>query len=169
MSDDRKTLTAWGDDVALMGPEAPKWDGHIKHLVEYLLTVYERFGNTAVTANLQWGASALWKRDEQAEQIADLQSRLSAAEARIKEIEDAALPLMDECGVRATNMADLAECLANELKLRLASEADAERCREFVRAVYVDKDESFDAYDEECMRDELDRRIAARASGEGAK
>ena len=53
----RDQLEAWSDDTCLIGPEAPKNDGHIKHLICYLMTVYERFGNTAVTAQLQWGAA----------------------------------------------------------------------------------------------------------------
>lgn len=74
----RPTVTAWGGDVALLGPEAPKSDGSIKHLIAYLLTVYERFGNTTVTFNLKWGASALWKRDEQAKRIEELEAAQSA-------------------------------------------------------------------------------------------
>lgn len=69
---ERTPLTAWGDDVPLRGEGTPQNDGSIRHLIEYLLTVYERFGNTTVTASLQWGASALWKRDELAEQLAQV-------------------------------------------------------------------------------------------------
>ena len=82
-------LTAWGDDVALLGPNAPKDDGKIKHLIEYLLTVYERFGNTRVTfKGIQWGASALWKDDEQEKRIAELEAKLAAASARSAEPHD---------------------------------------------------------------------------------
>lgn len=82
-------LVAWGDDVALRGPDAPKDNGQIKFLIEYLLTVYKRFGNTAVTFNLglQWGATALWKRDEQRERIEELESALLAAQAKIGVVE----------------------------------------------------------------------------------
>lgn len=72
------TLQPWADDVPLRGERAPKNDGQIKHLIEYLLTVHKRFGNTAVTTSLQWGATALWKRDEQAKRIAELEEQLAA-------------------------------------------------------------------------------------------
>lgn len=74
----KEALKAWGDDVALRGPDAPKNDGSIKHLIEYLLTVYERFGNTCVTTNLQWGATALHKLSEERERIAELEAQLAA-------------------------------------------------------------------------------------------
>ena len=91
MAEERRTpLEAWGEDVPLRGPDAPKNDGKIKHLIEYLLTVYERFGNTAVTADLQWGASALHKRDEQKERIAELEARLSTPSAN-------AASVIEEC------------------------------------------------------------------------
>ena len=87
MSDKRKTLTAWDDDTALQGPNAPKNDGHIEHLIRYLLTVYDRFGNTAITCDckLQWGATALWKRDEQKKRITDLERDLAAAQEQLSE------------------------------------------------------------------------------------
>ena len=65
-----------------MGPNAPKWNGQIEHLIRYLLTVYKRIGNTAITADLQWGASALHKRDEQKERIEQLERALAAAVAQ---------------------------------------------------------------------------------------
>lgn len=75
-------LEAWGDDVPLRGEGTPQNDGSIQHLIEYLLTVYKRFGNTCVTASLQWGAAAMWKRDELAEQLAQIvEGRGSAEEA----------------------------------------------------------------------------------------
>lgn len=78
----RDAPKAWGDDVALLGPNAPRNDGKIKHLIEYLLTVYDRFGNTVVTTKgLQWGSSALWKMDEQAKRIEELESELAAVRA----------------------------------------------------------------------------------------
>ena len=48
----------------------------LKHLIEYLLTVYKRFGNTTVTFSLQWGADALCKQDAQKERIASLEQEL---------------------------------------------------------------------------------------------
>ena len=87
----REPLKAWGDDVALNGPEVPRNTGQIKWLIEYLLTTYERFGNTAVTFTLQWGATALWKRDEQAKRIAELEEQLAAPRAEVGTQREAAL------------------------------------------------------------------------------
>ncbi len=80
----KEPLSAWSDDTALMGPEAPKWDGRIEHLIRYLLTVHKRFGNTTVTASLQWGASALWKRNDQSERIATLEQQNAELVAALK-------------------------------------------------------------------------------------
>lgn len=71
-------LKPWADDVALRGPNAPKNDGSVEHLIRYLLSVHQRFGNTCITCNLQWGAAALWKRDEQRLQL------IAAREALVK-------------------------------------------------------------------------------------
>lgn len=75
-----EALQPWADDVALRGPNMPKNDGHIKYLIEYLLTVYKRFGNTAVTNDLQWGAAALHTRDRQKDRIAELEALQSATQ-----------------------------------------------------------------------------------------
>ena len=75
---DQSKLVAWSDDTALMGPEAPKWNGQIEHLICYLLTVHKRFGNTRITANLQWGATAMWKQDELREKNVELERTLAA-------------------------------------------------------------------------------------------
>ena len=72
-------LKPW--DGPLRGPDAPKDDGHIEHLIRYLLTVHKRFGNTCITTDLQWGAVALHKRDAQKLRIGELE----------KQIEDAAV------------------------------------------------------------------------------
>ena len=79
----KATLQPWGDDVALRGKDAPKNDGLIKHLIEYLLTVYKRFGNTAITCDLQWGSAAMWKRDERQERIAELEASLKALRSAV--------------------------------------------------------------------------------------
>jgi hypothetical protein len=73
--------------VPLRGEGAPKNNGQIKHLIEYLLTVYKRFGNTAVTCDLQWGAVALHKRDAQKERIEQLEAALREL-VRLKELKD---------------------------------------------------------------------------------
>jgi len=83
---DRPMPKPWGDDVALRGPDAPKNNGQIKHLIEYLLTVYKRFGNTAVTCDLQWGASALWKRDELTSELTEARTQLAERDATIAQL-----------------------------------------------------------------------------------
>lgn len=87
MSEKGYLLTAWDDDVALMGPDAPKWNGQIEHLIRYLLTVYRRFGNTAITADLQWGASALHKQDAQKYDIAYLEATVENLMREKEELE----------------------------------------------------------------------------------
>lgn len=82
---EQKHLTAWSDDTALMGPEAPKWNGQIEHLIQYLLTVHKRFGNTCITADLQWGATAMWKRDAKQERIVELEAQLLALREQVGE------------------------------------------------------------------------------------
>jgi hypothetical protein len=68
-------LKPWSGDTPLRGPEAPENDGHIEHLIQYLLSIHERFGNTAVTCDLQWGATALHKRDAQKKLIEEILDR----------------------------------------------------------------------------------------------
>jgi erythromycin esterase-like protein len=80
MTTNHEELKAWDDDTALMGPNAPKWNGHIEHLICYLLTVHKRFGNTCITANLQWGATAMWKRDEMTERATATEAKLATVE-----------------------------------------------------------------------------------------
>lgn len=60
LADEVKSIPkAWPDDVPLAGPNRPANDGTTAWLIGYLLTVLKRFGNTCVTADLQWGATAL--------------------------------------------------------------------------------------------------------------
>jgi hypothetical protein len=77
-------LKPWADDVALRGPDAPKNDDMIEHLICYLLTVHKRFGNTCVTNNLQWGAAAMHKRDPYLERIEELSKALTAIKQAAK-------------------------------------------------------------------------------------
>jgi hypothetical protein len=66
-----RALAPWADDVPLMGEGVPKDTGQIDWLIQYLLTVYKRFGNTAVVVDrLRWGACALHARSEAPEVIA---------------------------------------------------------------------------------------------------
>lgn len=81
---EREPLKPWADDVPLRGPDAPRNTGKLKHLIEYMLTVYERFGDTSVTCSLQWGSSALHKRDAQAERIAELEQKLASLASETK-------------------------------------------------------------------------------------
>ena len=94
---DQSKLVAWSDDTALMGPEAPKWNGQIEHLICYLLTVHKRFGNTCITANLQWGATAMWKQDELREMV---KRRIAAAAVKQRELETAQMELFNEAILR---------------------------------------------------------------------
>ena len=76
----------FNDDVALCGPGAPEAT-QIFDLLRYCATVWHRFGNTAVTFNLKWGATALWARDKQANEIVELQAenaRLAAIVAKLR-------------------------------------------------------------------------------------
>ena len=75
MKTETENLMPFDANTALMGPDTPEWDGHIEQLIRYLLTVHKRFGNTKITADLQWGSLALHKRDEQKVEIADLRER----------------------------------------------------------------------------------------------
>lgn len=65
-------------------------------------------------------AADSYKEEKNAEK-----SRADGLAERVKLIEDAALPLMDECGVRATNMADLGRCLVDETRIRIKAEQRA--------------------------------------------
>lgn len=81
-----ETPEAWDDDVPLRGPDMPEDDGHIRYLIEYLLTVHKRFGNTTVTfdCDLQWGAAALHKWDAQKERIDALERELAERTEALK-------------------------------------------------------------------------------------
>lgn len=73
----RAPLRPWADGVPLMGPDVPEDNGQIVHLIRYLVTVYERFGDTRVREDitLSWGATALHKCDAQKAEIARLNDR----------------------------------------------------------------------------------------------
>ena len=61
-------------EVACAGPEAPEC-GQIDDLIRLLVTIRERFGNTAVRYRVQWGANALWIEDAQKQEITKLKQR----------------------------------------------------------------------------------------------
>lgn len=50
----------YADGVAILGETAPPPPDRIDELLRYLATVRKRFGNTAVSYRVRWGASALW-------------------------------------------------------------------------------------------------------------
>ena len=85
-----KLILPWAGDVALMGPDTPPDNGMLAHLIQYLVTVRERFGNTMVREDitLQWGSSALWKADSQKAEIVALQAKLKAAEKAVEEFRE---------------------------------------------------------------------------------
>lgn len=67
-------------DVACAGPTAPKCE-QIDDLIRLLVTIRERWGNTAIRYSVQWGASALWAEDAQKRQIDRLTKKLAKARA----------------------------------------------------------------------------------------
>lgn len=65
-------LKPWSGDTPLGTEGMPKNTGKIDWLIQYLLTVRRRFGNTCVTfEDIRWGASALWELDRREKQAAE--------------------------------------------------------------------------------------------------
>jgi hypothetical protein len=62
-------------DVACAGPNAPKCE-RIDDLIKLLVTIRERWGNTAIGYRVQWGGTALWVEDAQKQEIAKLKKKL---------------------------------------------------------------------------------------------
>lgn len=86
---------AYAADVALLGPDAPPID-RVEDLIRYLLTVQERFGNTAVTCNLAFGSCALNAKDDQARQIESLRRIVGAV---VRNLSNCEFPTRgDDCG-----------------------------------------------------------------------
>lgn len=69
--------------MACAGPTAPKCD-QIDELIKLLVTIRERFGNTAVKYRVQWGANDLWAEDEQKREIDRLKKRLKKLKSQVK-------------------------------------------------------------------------------------
>jgi hypothetical protein len=63
------------DGVACAGPTAPDCD-RIDDLLRLLVTIRERWGNTAVRYRFQWGAAALWAEDGQKKELAKLKAKI---------------------------------------------------------------------------------------------
>lgn len=79
-------IQPFGSDIACAGPTAPDCE-QIDDLIKLLVTIRERYGNTAVRYRISWGASALWAEDAQKKEIATLTksvARLKAKLARVR-------------------------------------------------------------------------------------
>ena len=68
-------------DVACAGPTAPKCE-QIDDLIKLLVTIRERWGNTAIRYRVQWGGSALWAEDAQKKEIASLKKKLAKLKSK---------------------------------------------------------------------------------------
>jgi hypothetical protein len=64
-------IEPYPSDVACAGPKAPKCE-QIDDLIKLLVTIRERWGNTAVKYRVTWGGNALWVEDEHKRTIAEL-------------------------------------------------------------------------------------------------
>jgi hypothetical protein len=71
--------------VAVAGPTAPVCD-QIDDLIRLLVTIRERWGNTAVKYRVSWGASALWAEDAMRREIETLKAKLKRVQARNKKL-----------------------------------------------------------------------------------
>lgn len=77
-------IEPFADDVALLGPTAPAIH-QIDDLIQHLVTIRHRFGNTAVNFRLRWGSSALWATAE-AEKLVQFVDELRKDEGDAVEI-----------------------------------------------------------------------------------
>lgn len=73
-------VESWPGDVACSGPSAPKCK-QIDDLIKLLVTIRERFGNTAIKYDVKWGSYALWVADAQRIEIEKLKMKIK----RLKE------------------------------------------------------------------------------------
>lgn len=74
-------------EVACTGLTAPKCE-QIDELIRLLVTIRERWGNTAVRYNIQWGGTALWAEDAQKEEIERLKKRVERLKNRVKRLKE---------------------------------------------------------------------------------
>ena len=74
-----------GRDVACAGPNAPACE-QIDDLIKLLVTIRERWGNTAVRYHINWGSNALWAEDSQKRKIDSLTKSLQRLKAKVKRI-----------------------------------------------------------------------------------
>jgi hypothetical protein len=76
-------IEPYEDSVACAGPTAPKCE-QIDDLIKLLVTIRDRFGNTAIKYRVTWGGSALWAEDEMRREIAKLKSQVKRLKAKSK-------------------------------------------------------------------------------------
>lgn len=76
-------ITPYAGDVAVAGPSAPSCE-QIDDLIKLLVTIRERWGNTAIRYNIQWGGSAGWAEDDQKKEIERLKKSLKRLKAKQK-------------------------------------------------------------------------------------
>ena len=67
-------------EVACAGPTAPKCE-QIDDLIKLLVTIRERWGNTAVKYRIQWGSNALWAENAEKTEIDRLKKRVKKLKA----------------------------------------------------------------------------------------
>lgn len=68
--------------VACAGPTAPKCE-QIDDLIRLLVTIRQRWGNTAIRYRFQWGSSALWADDAQKREIDKLKKQVKRLKAKL--------------------------------------------------------------------------------------
>lgn len=66
---------AYKPDVPLNGPNAPPVD-HVDELIQRLVTIRHRFGNTAITFEGNWGSNALYTKDSLRDRIECLEDAI---------------------------------------------------------------------------------------------
>lgn len=76
-------ITPYPSGTAIAGPDAPACD-QIDDLIKLLVTIRERFGNTAVKYRIAWGGSALWAADDMRKEIDRLNNLLKKERAKLK-------------------------------------------------------------------------------------
>lgn len=117
----------WADDVPLNGDGMPTNTGQIEWLIQYLLTIRKRFGNTAVCVErLRWGGSALWAFDEAAKLAKDAETwkrEAMAWRALNHKIADIYINGPHEGPARMVAAAEVGKLVAEAKEARAASDA----------------------------------------------
>lgn len=76
-------IEPYGHDIACAGPDVPACE-QIDDLIKLLVTIRERWGNTAIRYRIHWGGSAGWAEDDQNKEIARLKISLARLKAKLK-------------------------------------------------------------------------------------